>query len=175
LNSSTTSVVEVPWEEGARLIDVCTYLFATDVRELEELTLRLTLVEAKAQAPILATEDTGPLAALREGSSPIGQDETCRQFQVVFDRNHMISYAVLNESYGRYPQPPEIFTGKLFRIFSESHLLEFTERTTYASGGHPAPLMHFEIVCLNHVFDVIATAPPTITVGSDAFQAAVVN
>ena len=74
MNSSTTSMFEVPWEEGARLIDACTYLFATDLRELEELTLRLTLVEAKAQAPILATEDTGTLAALRVGSSPIEQD-----------------------------------------------------------------------------------------------------
>jgi hypothetical protein len=175
LISKTAEMVEVSWQEGARLIDECTYLFATKVREIEELTLGLTLVEAKAQAPITATEDTGPLAALRLGGSPIEQDETCRVFELVFDRNHMVSYTVLNESYGRYPEPPEVFAGKLFRIFSRSHLLEFTERTTYASGGHPAPLMHFEVVCLNHVFDVIATAPPKIAVGNNIVPVTVVN
>jgi len=175
LNSEVAGLVDVSWQEGARLIDACTYLFAIEVRELEELTLSLTLVEAKAQAPITATEVSGPLAALRLGSSPIEQDETCRMFEVIFDRKHMISYTVLNESYGRYPQPPEVFTGKLFRVFSRSHQLEFTERTTYASGGHPARLIHFEIVCLNHVFDVIATAPPKIAVGNNPIQASVVS
>ena len=166
--TETAEMMDIPWLEGAQLIDGCEYLFAVHVRELEELTLGLTLVEAKAQAPITVTEDTGPLAFLELGSRPIERDDTCRVFEIVFDRNHMISYTVLNESYGRYPQTPEIFTGKLFRIFSRSHLLEFTERTTYASGGYPAPLMHFEIVCLNHVFDVIATAPPKIAVGNNA-------
>jgi hypothetical protein len=175
LISRTGEIVEVPWQEGARLIDECTYLFATEVRELEELTLGLTLVEAKAQAPITTAEDTGPLADLKLGGRPIEQDETCRIFELVFGREHMISYFVLNESYGRYPEAPEAFTGKLFRIFSRSHLLEFIGRTTYASGGHPAPLMHFEIVCLNHVFDVIATAPPKIAVGNDATPNTVVN
>lgn len=135
--------MEVPWEEGARLINECTYLFATDVREIEELTLGLTIVEAKAQVPISTTEDTDPSASLKIGGRPIEEDETCRLFQLLFDRNHMIFYTVLNESYGKYPEPPEAFTGKLFRIFSHSHLLEFTERTTYASGGHPCVLMHF--------------------------------
>lgn len=168
-------MIEVPWQEGARLIDECTYLFATDVREIEELTLGLTIVEAKAQAPITNTEDTGPLPWLKIGGRPIEEDDTCRLFQVLFDRNHMISYTVLNESYGKYPEPPEAFTGKLFRIFSHSHLLDFTERTTYASGGHPAALMHFEIACLNHVIDVICTAPPKIAVGKRATKAPVLN
>ena len=73
---------------------------------------------------------------------------------------------MLNETYGKYPDPPEAFTGKYFRVFSRSYLLNFTERTTYASGGYPAPLMHF--ACLNHVIDVIWTAPPKISTGRQA-------
>ena len=49
-------MVDISWREGARLIDDCKYLFAVHVRELEELTLGLTIVEAKAQAPITATD-----------------------------------------------------------------------------------------------------------------------
>jgi hypothetical protein len=151
MTSNEIETIEVSWQEGARLMDDCTYLFATDVRELEELTLGLTIVEAKLQAPIESADVNHPLGFLRIGARPIQEDQTCRLFQVVFDRNHLISYTVLNESYGKYPEPPEAFTGKLFRVFSQSHLLDFTERTTYASAGHPAPLMHFEIACLNQV------------------------
>jgi hypothetical protein len=175
LISETVETVEVPWEEGARLINECTYLFATDVREIEALTLGLTIVEAKAQAPISATEATGPFASLMIGCRPVEEDETCRVFQLLFDRNHMIFYTVLNESFGKYPEPPEVFTGRLFRVFSHSHLLEFTERTTYASGGYPGVLMHFEIVCLNHVIDVICTAPPMIAVGGPRTAPDLVN
>ena len=165
----------VPWEEGARLINECDYLFATDVREIEELTLRLTIVEAKPQAPLETSVAAGPLASLMAGGRPIEEDETCTHFKLLFDRNHLISYTVLNESYGKYPEPPEAFTGKLFRIFSHSHLLEFTERTTHASGGYPSVLMHFEISCLNHVIDVICTAPPKIAVGKPKTTPAMVN
>jgi hypothetical protein len=112
---------------------------------------------------------------LKLGGQPIETDDTCRLFEVLFDRKYMISYTILNESYGKYSEPPEAFTGKLFRIFSHSHLLDFTEWTTYASGGHPAPLMHFEIACLNHVVDVICTAPPKIAVGKRLTSSAVVD
>jgi hypothetical protein len=90
---------------------------------------------------------------LSNGARPIQQDSTCRIFEIIFERKHIISYTVLNESYERYPEPPENFTGKLFRIFSWSHLLEFTRRTTYANDQHPGVLKHFEIACLNHMFD----------------------
>jgi hypothetical protein len=82
MDAELADMVELSWEEGARLIDTCADLCATEVRELEELTLSLTLVAAKAQALLVAGEDTGPLAALRAGGRPIEQDETCRMFQV---------------------------------------------------------------------------------------------
>ena len=74
----------------------------------------------------------------------------------------MVSYSVLNESYAAYPMAPEEFTGKLFRVFTWSHLMEFTRRTTCASDEYPGVLRHYEIVCACHVIDVICTQPPTI-------------
>ena len=159
------SVDKGSWKEGARLMDECSYLFATDVRELEELTLGLTLVEAKLQAPVTTADEKDPAGFLKLGARPIEEDQTSRIFQVVFSRHHLVSYTVLNESYGKYPEPPEAFTGTLFRVFSQSHLLDFTARTTIASEHYPGPLMHYEIACLNHIIDVICTAPPTISVG----------
>jgi hypothetical protein len=46
--------------------------------------------------------------------------------------------------------------------------LEFTKRTTYASDDYPGILMHFEIACLNHIVDVVCTAPPKIVMGKES-------
>src|ERR1017187_2748547 len=125
-----SGILEVEWEEGARQINECEYLFVHGIREIEELTLELTVTEAKPQAQILGPRDGSAFEQLLVGSWPIQTDATCRFFKLIFHRNHMVSYTVLNESYGRYPEPPEQFTGKLFRVFSWSHLLDFTKRTT---------------------------------------------
>lgn len=76
----------------------------------------------------------------------------------------MVSYTVQNETYCKYPKPPEAFEGKLFRIFSQSNLLDFTKRTTNATDEWPGILHHFQVASLNHVLDVIATARPKIFV-----------
>lgn len=165
MDSGGLVAIEVEWEKGASQINECGYLFADSIREIEELTLELLVSEAKPQAEIPVPENGSALERLRAGGRPIETDATCRRFRLIFDRNQMVSYTVLNESYGRYPESPEQFTGKLFRVFSWSHLLEFTKRTTYASDEYPGVLHHYEIACLNHVVDVVCTGPPRISVG----------
>lgn len=156
---------EIDWEEGARQINDCEYLFAVGIREIEELTLELIITEAKAQEEVLVPRDDSLIEQLRAGAHAIEPDATCRRFRVVFDRRHMVSYTVSDESYGKYPAPPEQFTGKLFRTFTWSHLLEFTKRNSYVSDENPGVLQHYEIACQNHIIDVICASPPRITVG----------
>jgi hypothetical protein len=159
-----SDIVELGWDEAARQMNDCEYLLARSIREIEELTLEVFITEAKAQAEILVPRDSTQFEQLRVGSRPIEPDSTCRIFRLIFERRHMVSYTVLNESYGIYPKPPEQFTGKLFRTFSRSHLLDFTKQTTCASDEYPGGILqHYQIVCLNHVIDVICTAPPKIT------------
>lgn len=170
------SFTEVEWQEGARQINECEYIFVHTVHEIEELTLELIIVEAKARAPILVPRGEGELEQLLVGGRPISSDATCRFFRLVFDRRNMVSYMVLNETYGRYPEPPEKFVGRLFRTFSRSALLEFTKRTTHACDEHPGPLQHYEIACLNHVVDVICTRPPRIAADHRGLMgAAIIN
>ncbi len=153
------------WEDGIRQINDCEYLFLRRVGEIEELTLGLVVAEAKLREPTHVPKDDSLLGKLLAGANPIEEDSTCRVFEVVFHQSQMVSYSVLNESYGIYPKPPEHFTGKLFRTFSWSHLLEFTKQTTIACDDYPGVLRHYEIACLNHVVDVISTGPPRISVG----------
>jgi hypothetical protein len=164
MNSTGPERVAVEWEEGARQVNECKYLFAESIRESQELTLELTLAEAKPQAEIQVSEDWNPIGELRIGGRSIETDLSCRVFHLIFDRNQMVLYMVLNESYGVYPADPEKFSGKLLRVFSWSHLLEFTKRTTIASDANPGVLQHYGIACLNHVIDVICTGPPRIFV-----------
>ena len=161
---------DVEWSEGARELNDCDNLFARGIREIEELTLELILAEAKPQAQILSPRGEGPVEALLVGGRPIESDATCRSFRLIFERMNMVSYTVLNESYGAYPEAPEEFSGKLFRVFSRSHFLEFIKRTTCASDEYPGVLQHYQIACLNHVVDVICTGPPSIAIGPAIFH-----
>ncbi len=161
------STVAVDWQEGVGKINECNYLFLRGIGEPTELTLELIVVEGKAQArAYVPTGPNDPLEKIMAGSQPIEEDATCQVFTVRFDASTMVSYSVLNESYGKYPEEPEKFEGKLFRRFSWSHLLEFTKQTTIASDEYPGVLEHYQVACLNHVIDVITTGPPSIAVSN---------
>lgn len=145
-------------------MDDCQYLYVDRTREIDELTLEVIISEAKAQAPILEPRDDTEFEKLTVGARPIETDQTCRVFRLIFDRDHMVSYSVLNECYGKYPKSPEKFTGKLFRIFSRSNLLDFIRQTTSAESMQSDELKHYQLACLNHVVDVICTKPPGVSV-----------
>lgn len=159
--------LELSFDEGSQQIDDCENLFADEIRELEELTLGLIISEAKPQAAIAEPRDDSAWEKLLVGARPIETDSTCRRFRLIFDRNSMVLWTVLNESYGKYPKAPENFSGRLFRVFGSSHLLEFTRQTTIASDEYPGPLLHYEVACLNHVIDVICTKPPKVYLQRD--------
>lgn len=151
------------WRDVATEMGECDHLYLRWIGEPEELRLRLVVEEARAQdRQAVARQDPPELSSILDGARPIESDESCRLFEIIYEQP--ISYTVLNESYGRYPEPPEIFTGKLFREFSWSFLLEMTRKTTYVSEDHPGPLppQHHSIVCLNHVIDVITTREPEV-------------
>lgn len=146
-------------------LDQCEYLFLRHLHEPQENLLRFVVEEAKAQRHL--TRQTDPskndaLAEILRDASPILSDSSSRSFEVIFDT--YVSYAVTNELYGRYPEPPQIFSGSRFRRFHWSHLLEFTGKTTQASDAYPGPLVHYQVVCENHVIDVISTIEPHVRV-----------
>jgi hypothetical protein len=154
------------WRDVARQIDECRYLYMRGLHEPRDNKIRFLVEEAGLQAPRPVPGDAAPgsVAALFEDAQPIESDSSSRLFEIVYEE--YISYTVSNESYSKYPEPPEVFTGNLFRIYSCSHLLEMTRKTTYAGDEHPGPgpLEHHQIPCLNHVIDVITTRPPRMAV-----------
>lgn len=149
------------WKDVARELDECRYLYLRWIGEPQELQLRLVVEEARIQErQVLAPTHLPELNKFYETAQPIASDQECRLFEIIY--TYPISYTVFNETYGKYPELPEIFTGNLFRKFSSSYLLEMIRKTTYISDDHPGPLppQHHSIVCLNHVIDVITTSEP---------------
>lgn len=175
-------MVEVDYEEGSRQLNDCLSLHLQSIREVEALALEVVVLEAKPQAHaitaqearLIAAKSGSPLERILVGARMVEPDATCRLFRLIFGRQ-LVLYTVLNESYGTYPRPPEQFSGKLFRTYSWSHLLEFTRQTTCASDEYPGVLQHYAAVCEHHVVDVICTARPTIFLGNGALAKAVVH
>jgi hypothetical protein len=154
------------WEDVARQVDECEYLYMRGLHEPSANKIRFLVEEAGLQTPRppQGTVALDSVAALLTDARPIESESSSRLFEIVYDE--YISYTVSNETYGKYPEPPELFTGKLFRVFSWSYLLEMTRKTSYAGDDHPGPgpLQHHEIACLNHIIDVITTRPPMIAI-----------
>jgi hypothetical protein len=147
-------------DEIVSLLNEAKYLLLRDISEPEENSLRLVVEEAIADhTQTISTPDpTGPFAELRKGSWPIKAVEGCRRFELQWSR--YVAYLVTEEivgSGGSYED--EVYTGNLLRQYTKSHFLDYLSRDT---GGHFEPILHYKLVCQNHLIDVAAYSPPEV-------------
>lgn len=137
-------------------INGCEYLFLDDISQPDYHTLRLIIAEGRPAG------EAGPIkigSAVLEGGTRIEVTDESRIFELVW--SSYVAYCVTNESFGTI-NPEEQFDGKLFRTFSKSHFIEFVGRATIASAEYPGPMQHYEVVCQDHVVDIISIHQPTI-------------
>ena len=90
----------------------------------------------------------------------IESNENSRLFEIIWD--HYIAFNIMNESYGRVDDYDVVKSGKLMRIYSKSHFLDYLALASIASRDYPGPFVHYGLVCLNHVIDVACPNPPSI-------------
>jgi hypothetical protein len=136
------------------------YLFLRDISEPEENSLRLVVEEAIADhTQTVSTPDpTSPFAEILKGASPVKVVEGCRRFELQWSR--YVAYLVTEETVGSGGSyEDEVYTGKLFRVYTKSHFLDYLSRD---SGGHFEPILHFKLMCQNHLIDVAAYGPPEV-------------
>jgi len=103
------------------------------------------------------THDIEVIGVALTGLHNVDADKSC-SYNLVF--SDYVLYLVTNESFS-YLKKEEEFTGKSFRIFSKSHLKEYNEK--YTSYCRDEKLIHYQIVCVNHVIDIITPYEPEIT------------
>lgn len=136
------------------------YLYLRKLSEPRDNSLRLVVDEASdnPSAPNSARRNISEFAGLLSNVLPIESSDGCKSFELHW--NHYIAYLVTEEmvgSCGRFTD--EVFTGKLFRVYNKSHFLDHLVRDT---GAHNEPIQHYKLICLNHLIDVAAYAPPKI-------------
>ncbi len=94
-------------------------------------------------------------------TNPIQSDESSKKYKVTF-RDFLV-YQTAEESSLAWSND-EVFTGKLFRIFSKSRYLDQVEShlsTAFYEECY-GKKYHFEFPCLNYIVDVISAEEPSI-------------
>jgi hypothetical protein len=138
------------------------YLYLRELSEPRDNSLRL-VVQVAVVNPVGSVRSFLPklpeLEQILKGASPIESTDTCQTFELTW--KHYVAYLVTEESVGSCGQDDdEVFTGKLFRVYTKSHFLEHLARDT---GGHTEKILHYKLTCLNHLIDVAAYVPPEVT------------
>jgi hypothetical protein len=127
------------------------YLYVNEISEPKDNSFRFVIKQAS-----LGEQETD----VKVDSSVVTQlnsivsDQNCFIYEVVF--KSYIAYSVINESYAQQDET-EKFTGHLFRVYSESHFLNFVRASTIASEDYPGVFAHYGIVALNHIVDIVST------------------
>lgn len=125
------------------------YLYLDRLAEITDLELELWINEARVQG----SKKEVPENATFYGA--IVTDELSKKYKITI--KGYIVYSVTNESYVQ-DNKGEKFVGNLFRRYSESKFLDYAEATInveYAEAMFDEKPKHFEIICLNHIVDVI--------------------
>jgi hypothetical protein len=145
-------------DEIISLLNQTKYLYLRDISEPQENSLRIVVEEAvenRADTESMRNP-VGPFSEIMTDARPIESTDKCRSFELHW--NQYVAYLVTDEVVGSGgDHGDEIYTGKLFRVYARSHFLDHLSRDT---AGHIEPILHYKLVCLNHLIDVASYRPP---------------
>jgi hypothetical protein len=147
---------------AVKQLDSARYLYLRELAEPKDNSLRLVVQEAVVNAEGVANSELPELDFMLKNAAPIESVEGCATFELT--GNIYAAYLVTEElvsSNAKDGCDDECYTGKLLRVYSNSHFLDHLARDT---GGHIEPLQHYKIVRLNHLIDVAAYVPPEVRI-----------
>ena len=128
------------------------YLYLGRLTEPRDNSLRIVVQEAVSNPPLPSSLQSGSNVV---HVSRIEHTGACRTFELTWSR--YVAYLVTEEVVGSCPCDDEIYTGNLFRTYTKSHFLDYLARNT---GGQMKPVLHFKLLCQNHLIDVAAYDAP---------------
>jgi hypothetical protein len=133
----------------------CQHLFLEELVEPETNTLRIQVIEGRASNIAVPIQVAGQL--LGEGY-PARIDANAVRYELTW--NSYVLYEIVNESFGRQETSEDGILASSASVYKSSSLLDYVFRSTNASDEYPGKLVHFRIVCANHIIDVISTDRP---------------
>lgn len=125
-------------------------------------SLRIIVEEAVVNEAAVVVSDQPELATLVAGAHPIESVEGCKTFQLSW--KHYLAYLVTEELVGSNAlsgYADEVYSGKILRVYTKSHFLDHVMRDT---GGHIQEILHYKLICLDHLIDVVSYYPPNVEV-----------
>jgi hypothetical protein len=151
-------------EELFTSLNSCPYIHLISYEEAPAtLDLRLIVHEARAEIePSQRKTGNEELDRILGESYAIRSDPTFRGFTITF--KNYVCFAIRNESYAE-AELGEDFS-KTLRTYSRSAFLDFIANSTCAKQIIGRPILHFSVICLDHVVDVACIAPPLIEITS---------
>lgn len=54
-----------------------------------------------------------------------------------------------------------MYEGGILRVYTKSHFLDHVMRDT---GGHIQEVLHYKLICLNHLIDIVSYYQPDVEV-----------
>jgi hypothetical protein len=155
-------------DEAIEKLNSVKYVYLRELSEPRDNSLRLVVEEAIVNRLGIVRPSSPELAEIMRDAGPIESIEGCKTFELYW--RSYASYLVTEELLGSNAvggYEDEVFSGKILRRYSKSHFLDHLARDT---GGHLEPIQHYKLICLNHLIDVAAYAPPEIQVIGESVQ-----
>lgn len=145
---------EIPY---AAEINDCRALYLREMSEPLANELRIVVEEATAMI------DGEAVPVVNKVLSELHLAEKVRpgrRFEIVWE--FYVSYSVTEESYALADDQAEEWEGSVFRVYSESKLLDYTRNLTSCTDEFPGPISHYQLICEEQVIDVISTERPKV-------------
>src|SRR5215472_1377912 len=131
------------------------YLFLEQLAEPRRNALRMQVSEGTVSEASVPFQIGGKSFG---EAFPVEINPDCAKYELTW--NSYVLYQVLNEIYGIPDGAAVGITRRLTRVYEKSGLLEFVLSGSGISVGSNARLLHFEVVCADHVIDVISSEAP---------------
>lgn len=149
-------------EDASEDLNKVRYLYLRELSEPRDNSLRIVVEEAAQNKSRVVLHSVPELAQLVKDASPIESLEGCKTFELYWKR--YAAYLVTEELVGSNASgdyEDEAFSGQILRLYSKSHFLDHIKRDT---GGHPEPILHYKLICLNHLIDIAAYVEPEVRI-----------
>jgi hypothetical protein len=135
------------------------YLYLRELAEPRDNSLRVIVDEAVVNpSGQVRLPGLPELSEIVKNASAIETTAGCKSFELSWKL--YVAYLVTEEMVGSCGKSEdEDFTGHVLRVYSKSHFLDHLARDT---GCHSEPILHYKLICLNHLIDVASYVPPEV-------------
>ncbi len=133
------------------------YLFLDNIVEPGTNSLRVSISRASVSSE---SEDIRFEEYTINDVHPIEIDKTLPVIHIELDS--YVAYTVFDESF-HFVNQEDDFLGNSVRLFTKSTYLDFISKGTIALDIYSyKELFHYQIVCLDHIIDIVSFDKPTI-------------